>query len=145
MATVERGEGDARIAPTSVDPNAPSDPNSTGVYFAPKQFRYNNAGSQLSENDHCVSVLGVGEKFVYVLPGFDVLSVELRHTLIKGTTKIGIPEGTYDVFVRNDFDLSKSYPCEMVLKEVTIVKVLCNKCFTDIHVIQVKYYINFKH
>jgi len=125
MATGDQvlGDGDPRVARTSVDPYGPSDPNSTGVYFAPKRFRYSEAGIQLSENDHCVSVLSVGEKFVFVLPGFDVLSVELRHIWIKGTAKIGRPEETYDLFVRNDFDLSRRYPCEMILKEVTIVKV----------------------
>jgi len=80
-------------------------------------------GSQLTENDHIVSVLAIGEKLVYVLPGFDVLSVELRRVWIKSTTRIGKPEENYDLFVRNDFNLSRNYPCEMILKEVTVIKV----------------------
>ena len=126
MATSEMCDGHSQgdsSADIANDPYGPSDPNSTGVYFAPKEFRYSSTGSELAENDHCVSVLAVGEKILYVLPGFDVLSIELRHILIKGTPRIGRPEETYDLFVRNDFDLSRSYPCEMILKEVTIVKV----------------------
>lgn len=122
MATSEMCDGDSS-AEIAIDPYGPSDPNSTGVYFAPKKFCYSSTGSQLTENDHCVSVLAVGEKFLYVLPDFDALSIELRHMLIKGTARIGRPEETYDLFVRNDFNLSRSYPCEMILKEVTIVKV----------------------
>ena len=50
------GEGDPRVARTSKDPYGPSDPNSTGVYFTPKEFQYSNAGSELSENNCCVCV-----------------------------------------------------------------------------------------
>lgn len=81
MATGEMCNGDSS-AEIAVDPYGLSDPNSTGVYFAPKEFRYSSTGSQLTENDHCVSVLAVGEKFLYILPGFDVLSIELRTSYV---------------------------------------------------------------
>jgi len=106
-----------------VDVDAPSDPNSMGVYFAPKGFRYNTVGSNLTENDHFVTVVWVGSKFLYVLPGFDVLAVELRHIQIKGTSRVGDEESIYDLFIKNDSSLSRPCLCELLLKEVTVVKV----------------------
>lgn len=58
-----------------------------------------------------------------VLPGFDVLAVELRHIQVKGTSKIREEEGTYDLFIKNDLSLSRTCPSELLLKEVTVVKV----------------------
>ena len=111
--------GTSEDSPAS-DPNGPSDPNSMGVYFAPKQFRYNTAGSLLTENHHCVSVVAAGDKFLYVLPGFNVLAVEFRHLQIKG---MGSVSDVFDIIVKNDASLSRSHPCEMLLEEATIIKV----------------------
>jgi len=36
------------------------DPNIMGVYFAPKAFRYSRVGSDLTDNDHYVTDVGVG-------------------------------------------------------------------------------------
>jgi len=110
----------APVQRPEVDTDAPSDPNSMGVYFAPKAFRYSRVGSDLTDNDHYVTVVGVGSKFLYVLPGFDALAVELRHIQIKGTSKIGNEQGTYDIFIKNDLSLSRVYSCELLLKEVTV-------------------------
>ena len=68
---------------TTVDLKSPSDPNSMGVYFAPKLFRYSSVSSMLTENDHYVIVVAVGAKFLYVIPEFDVLAVKMRHIQTK--------------------------------------------------------------
>ena len=64
----------------------------------------------------------VGAKFLYVIPGFDVLGVELRHIQVKGFCKMGNPEDVFDMFIKNDILLSRVYP-HVVLRDVTIIKV----------------------
>ena len=75
----------------------------------------------LSE-DHDVCVVAIRAKLLYTLPGFDVLAAELCHIQVKGSSKMEKPENTYDLFLRNDFSLSRTYPCQMSLEEVTIIK-----------------------
>ena len=70
-----------------------------------------------------VCVLSAGIKFLYVLPGFDVLGVELRHIKTKGWGKMGTEEQTYDIFIRNDVSLCRTYPTVMIVKDLTVVKV----------------------
>jgi len=113
---------EAEELPGLFDSQGPSDPNSTGVYLSHKSARYTDVGVKLSE-DHDLCVVAIGNKLLYTLPGFDVLAVELRHIQVKGTSKMGKEEDTFDLFVRNDFALTRTYPCEMSLKEVTVVKV----------------------
>ena len=113
---------------SAADPDAPSDDSSMGVYFAPKSFRYSSIGEELTKNDHCLSVVAVGSKFLYVLPGFDVLAVEMRHIQTKGSGRIGKEEDTYDLFIKNDASLSRTYPCEMLIKDLSIIKVfICHQ------------------
>ena len=45
-------------------------------------------------------MLSVGAKFLYVIPGFDVLGVELWHIQVKGFSKIGNPDGVFDIFIK---------------------------------------------
>ena len=71
-----------------------------GVYFAPKSFQYSIVASTLTENDHYVTVVAVGTKFLYVIPGFDVLAVEMRHIQTKRTSFIGSQEDTDDLFIK---------------------------------------------
>ena len=104
------------------DSKGPSDPDSMGVYLSQKSIRYSKVGVNLSE-DNRLCVVAVGVKLLYVLPGFDALGIELRHIQVKGSSKIGRPEDTFDLFARNDFSFSRSYPCKMVPKEVTVIKV----------------------
>lgn len=59
------------------DPNHPSDPNCDSVYLTSKSGRYTDASIKLTEDDEFVCVLSVGAKFLYIIPGFDVLGVEL--------------------------------------------------------------------
>ena len=54
------------------------------VYLMPKSGRYTDASIKLTEDDEFVCVLSVGAKFLYVIHGFDVLGVELRHIQVKG-------------------------------------------------------------
>ena len=69
--------------------------------------------------------MAVGAKLLYVLPGFDVLAVELCHVQVKGSSKMEKPEDTFDLFVRNDFSMSRTYPGEMSLKEVMTINSVC--------------------
>ena len=91
-ASVARVTAEDSQPSTTDDPNTPSDPNSMGMYFAPKEFRYSTTGSLLTESNPCVSVVAAGDKFLYVLPGFDVLAIELRHIQIKGSQGMGSPD-----------------------------------------------------
>ena len=56
------------------------------VYFAPKSSRpwYDPATDE--EPNDCVCALSLGPPFRYVIPGFDVLAVEMRQMRIKGYT-----------------------------------------------------------
>ena len=58
-------------------------------------------------------MISIGEAFPYLIPSFAVLEVELRQMRIKGYTSVG-DEENYDVFIRNDPTLSRSYPGEGV-------------------------------
>jgi len=87
----------------------------------------------------------VWDQSFFVLPGFDVLAVELRHIRIKGTSKIGNEQGTYDIFIKNDLSLSRMYPCELLLKEVTVVKVNINLSIVVVVVVLCFLYITHVH
>ena len=102
------------------DPRGPSDPDSMGVYFAPLEMRYTTAASDAIEGDDRICVLSVGIKFLYVLPGFDVLAIELHHLKVKGFPK-GSAEDIYDVFIKNDATLFRSYPAVMMIQDLTVI------------------------
>ena len=55
---------------------------------------------KLTEDDEFICVLSVGAKFLYIIPGFDVLGVALRHIQVKGFSKIGNPESVFDMFIK---------------------------------------------
>ena len=61
-------------------------------------------------------MISIGEAFPYLIPSFAVLEVELRQMRIKGYTTVG-DEENYDVFIRNDPTLSRSYPVWMFIKD----------------------------
>jgi len=73
--------------------------------------------------EDAVCILLPGSKFLYVLPGFDVLGVELHHIKVKGFNKIGNDEDIFDLFVKNDSSLSRSYLTILIIKDLTVVKV----------------------
>ena len=63
----------------------------------------------------------VGQPFVYVIPSFSVLSVELRQMKIKWNPREEAAEATYDVFVRAS--LCRAYPAWMSVKNAARVQV----------------------
>ena len=93
-----------------------------GVYLTNPSFRYSKIAEELICHD-AVCILLPGTKFLYVLPGFDVLEVELCHIKVKGFGKIGNDEDIFDLFIKNDNSLSRSYPTALIIKDVTIVTV----------------------
>lgn len=92
------------------------------VYYAPKAWRPSQDDPANSEDDE-VTVLSAGEKFMYVIPSFDVLALPLRHLKIKGCSRQDGQELVFDVFVRNCPSLNRVYPSAMIIKDVTIIKV----------------------
>ena len=109
------------------DARGPSDPDSMGIYFALKEFRYTTAARDVTEGNDITCVLSVGMNFLYVLPGFDVLAIELRHLKVKGFPKDNT-ENVYDVFIKTDASLCRSYPTGMIIKDLTIIKVQKSSC-----------------
>lgn len=55
--------------------------------------------SSAVEDPDCVCVISIGVPFKYIIPRFDVLSVELRQMKIKGYNK-DVEEEHYDFFIR---------------------------------------------
>jgi len=108
---------------SNVDPNGPSDPLCDSVYITSKSCRYTDDGIRLTEDEEFVCVVSAGAKFLYTIPGFDVLGVELRHIVVKGFMKIGNSEDVFDLFIKNDISLCRAYPSFMIIKDATIIKV----------------------
>ena len=65
-------------------------------------------------------VVSLGPPFSYVIPSFDVLAVELRQMVIVGQEE-GV-EAHYDLFVRNNVSLRRSYPARMTVKDFVVRK-----------------------
>ena len=63
----------------------------------------------------------VGPPFQYVIPSFDVLSMELRQMRIIGV--LDEVEKSYDLFVRNELSLCRGYPGRMTVKDYCIIEV----------------------
>jgi len=103
------------------DPHGPWDQNSNGVYFTIPSQRYSSVAQELIP-DEPIGILSAGEKFLYVLPGFDVLGIELRHIRVKGFGLVGSEEENFDLFIKNDISLCRSYPAAIVVKDITVVK-----------------------
>ena len=59
------------------DSNCPSDPNCDSVHLTPKCGHYMDDSIKLTEDDEFICVLYVGANFLYIIPCFDVLGVEL--------------------------------------------------------------------
>ena len=70
------------------------------VHYVPKQYQPLQDSPGCSEEDNTVTVTSVGESFIYVLPSFDVLGVELRHVAVKGYARRTGEEQCYDLFIR---------------------------------------------
>ena len=97
------------------------DPSGMGVYLTLSSFRYTDTAKELTEGQEVTCVLSAGIKFLYFLPGFDVLGIELRHIKVKGFGKTG--KDTFDMFIKNDTSLLRSYPAALMIKDLTVVPV----------------------
>lgn len=73
------------------------------------------------KND-CLCILSVGSRFLYVIPGFDVLAVSLRVMRVQGYDAEGKLR-VCDVFVRDDPSLDRIYPAAMEVTDQTCVDV----------------------
>ena len=73
------------------------------------------------ENDY-FCVLSVDPPFDYVISGFEVLSVVLRHILIQGTDPAGESK-VYDLFIRDDPSLDRAYPVPIEVEDYAYIDV----------------------
>ena len=76
-----------------------------------------------TENDptDVVDALSLGPPFQYIIPGFDVLRVELRQ--LKVAFVLDGVDRTIDLFVPNQSSLCHSYPARMTIKGFLVVDV----------------------
>ena len=90
-------------------------------YSACVSFNPRETHSASDEND-CVCVLSIGTPFLYIIPSFPVLQVELRHARVKGYNTVG-EELHKDIFIRNDPSLCRAYPIWMEIVDAIMIKV----------------------
>jgi len=90
------------------------------VHFVPKEFR---PGGNFDDEDDEVWVNSIGDPFMYVIPSFDVHTVELRLILISGYSRIDGEEKHLALFIRNHDSLCRAYPSLMTIKDYTIIEV----------------------
>ena len=111
-----------------------ADSEDLAVHFVPKEFR---PGDGSNDEDDEVWVNSIGDPFMYVIPSFDVLAVELRQIPISGYSKINGEEKHMDLFIRNDDSLCRAYPSLMVIKDFTIIEV---SMYINMNTILIKFY-----
>jgi len=72
-----------------------------------------------------VTVTFLGKSFLYTIPSFDVLGVELKPAEITGKVKSSGITKCYDLFIRDHPSLVREYPSTMTIKDVyvTVIKV----------------------
>jgi len=108
----------------SRDNNTPSVAHCDSVYFTSKADRYENISARITDGEESVRacVLSTGNKFRYVIPGFDPIGVRLCP--VKVSLRIEDSVEIYDFFMKDDKSLCRSFPSEIVIKDITVVKVL---------------------
>ena len=109
-----------------LDPFAPSDPSSMGVYYTPQCDRYTDTARYLMEDNEITCVLSelpTQNSYMFCLVLMFLIGIELRHLRVKGFGKMGKEEDTFDIFARNDLSLCRSYPAALFIKDLTVVKV----------------------
>ena len=74
-----------------------------------------------NEPEDVFDVTAVGPPFQYVIPGFEVLAVELRQMRILGV--LDEEEKSYDLFIRNEASLRRAYPERMTVKDYCMIEV----------------------
>lgn len=60
--------------------------NDLVVHYVPKGFRPIQDSPECDDNDN-VTVTFVGESFMYIIPSYDVIAVELKTVTIKGNSR----------------------------------------------------------
>ena len=73
------------------------------------------------ENDD-LYIVSVGPKFLYVIPSFDVLAVDLQVMRVQGYDHEG-KLLVCDVFIRDDLSLKRVYPAAMTITDQTCIEV----------------------
>jgi len=94
------------------------------VHYMPKEFLLDGFG----DKDDKFWVISIEDPFLYVIPSFDVLAVELRQIQIKGYDRTDGKVRRYDLFIRNNTSLCQMYPSLMTTKDVTVIEVLYLIC-----------------
>ena len=69
-----------------------------------------------------VLVVCVGPPFLYTIPSFDVLAVEMRQIKVK-TYSSEDEEKHYDMFIRNLPSFTRLFPAWMAVRAATVVNV----------------------
>ena len=92
-----------------------SGPPAFEVHYVPSEFSPETDIAGYSDEDDIVSVISVGDPFMYVIPSFDVK--------IRGYSRKDGKGRNLDLFVRNDGSLCQTYPSIMAIRNVTIIKV----------------------
>jgi len=70
------------------------------VCYTPKTWGPYSDGPTVSEEEDDVIILSARDKFMYMIPSFDILAFPLRHLKIKGFLRQDEQELIYDVFIR---------------------------------------------
>ena len=60
--------------------------NGLVVHYVPKEFRPIQDSPECDDND-VFTVTFVGESFMYIIPSYDVIAVELKKVKIKGNSR----------------------------------------------------------
>lgn len=100
------------------------------VHHVPKEFR----PIQECSKDDVVLVTSVRESFMYIIPSFDVI-VERRSVEIKGNSRKDGIEQCYHLFICNSLSLSTECPFTIIIKDVTVIKVIKSIYTTILHML----------
>ena len=100
-----------------------SGPPAFEIHYVLREFRPEMDSPGYNDEDDMVWVTSLGDPFMYVIPSFDIIALELRRMKIRGYGRSGGKERSLGLFVRNDASLCQMYPSMMVIKDVTIIKV----------------------
>ena len=67
-------------------------------------------------------ILTVGPPFMYTIPNFEALAVEMRQIRVERTMESGEAE-RYDAFIRSDSGLSRTYPAAVFARDTFMIEV----------------------
>ena len=82
---------------------------SDAVHFVPKSSQPSYDPSEEKSDLDYMCMVSIGQRFKYIIPSFQFLSVDMRQMRIKRYTNQG-QERNSDMFVRNDASLCRAYP-----------------------------------